>query len=297
VPEGLRSPTVFTPKTISEAISNKLKDPDAHFWAGGTYIMSRPNFYPNTNQRDIISLAGIQDLSRIYHADRYLEAGAMVTIQQLLTMGSFIFSKELYKAINSIGSSVIRNQATIGGSLCTSDMRFTLSCVLATLNVQAEVRMVSKSATARWMPISKLYDRRGNFLFADSALLTKIRIPTDMTTSQNQFVFKVLDSPMLNPSESVIMGLQYSISQGNIMTPSLCITLPNACFYMSQDFDNLLSTITFPLTSDKISKITRRLASDLKLSVRQNVDQLQIERAVRLLDVVLNDININYLAG
>ena len=66
---------------------------------------------------------------------------------------------------------------------------------------------------------------------------------------------------------------------------------------MSQDFDNLLSTITFPLTSDKISKITRRLASDLKLSVRQNVDQLQIERAVRLLDVVLNDININYLAG
>ncbi|MBR2281985.1 MAG: FAD binding domain-containing protein [Spirochaetales bacterium] len=297
MPEGLRSPTVFTPKTISEAISNKLKNPDAHFWAGGTYIMSRPNFYPNTNQKDIISLAGIQDLSRIYHADRYLESGAMVTIQQLLTMGSFIFSKELYKAINSIGSSVIRNQATIGGSLCTSDMRFTLSCVLATLNVQAEIRMVSKSATARWMPVSKLYDRRGNFLFADSALLTKIRIPTDMTTSQSQFVFKVLDSPMLNPSESVIMGLQYSINQGNIMTPSLCITLPNACFYMSQDFDNLLSTITFPLTADKIAKITRRLASDLKLSVRQNVDQLQIERAVRLLDVVLNDININYLAG
>ncbi len=297
MPEGLRSPTVFTPKTISEAITNKLKNPDARFWAGGTYIMSRPNFYPNTNQRDIISLSGIQDLSRIYHADRYLEAGAMVTIQQLLTMGSFIFSKELYNAISSIGSSVIRNQATIGGSLCTGDMRFTMSCVLATLNVQAEIRMISKSATARWMPISKLYDRRGNFLFADSAILTKIRIPTDMTTSQNQFVFKVLDSPMLNPSESVIMGLQYSISQGSILTPSLCITLPNACFYMSQDFDNLLSTITFPITSDKISKITRRLASDLKLSVRQNVDMLQIERAVRLLEVVLNDININYLAG
>ena len=89
--------------------------------------MSRPNFYPNPNQRDIISLAGITDLSRIYHADRYLEAGAMVTIQQLLTMGSFIFSKDLYNAINSIGSSVVRNQATLGGSLCTNDMRFTMS--------------------------------------------------------------------------------------------------------------------------------------------------------------------------
>ena len=154
MPEGLRSPTVFTPKTVSEAISNKLKNSDARFWAGGTYIMSRPNFYPNPNQRDIIALSGIQDLSRIYHADRYLEAGAMVTIQQLLTMGSFIFSKELYNAINSIGSSVIRNQATLGGSLCTSDMRFTMSCVLSTLNAQAEIRMVSRAASSRWIPVS-----------------------------------------------------------------------------------------------------------------------------------------------
>ena len=296
VPEGLRSPTVFTPKTVSEAISNKLKNPDARFWAGGTYIMSRPNFYPNPNQRDIISLSGIQDLSRIYHADRYLEAGAMVTIQQLLTMGSFIFSKELYNAINSIGSSVIRNQATLGGSLCTSDMRFTMSCVLATLNAQAEIRMVSRAASSRWVPVSKLYDRKGNFLFADNALLTKIRIPTD-NTNQSIFISRTLDSPMLNPTEAVLFGLQYSILQGSIATPSLCIALPSSCFYMSQDFDNLLSTISFPITADKAQKISRRLASDLRVSVRQNTDQLQIERAVRLLEQVLYEINMNYLAG
>ena len=296
MPEGLRSPTVFTPKTVSEAIANKLKNPNARFWAGGTYIMSRPGFYPNPNQRDIISLAGIQDLSRIYHADRYLEAGAMVTIQQLMTMGNFIFSKDLYNAISSIGSSVIRNQATLGGSLCTSDRRFTMSCVLATINAQAEIRMVSKAATARWVPISKLYDRKGNFLFADSALLTKIRIPTD-SSSQMQFISRTLDSPMLNPSEAVILGLQYSINQGGVTNPSLCITLPSTCFYMSQDFDNLLSTLTFPITQDKIQKISRRLATDLHLSVRQNTNKLQIERAVRLLEVILTEINTTYLAG
>ena len=296
MPEGLRSPTVFTPKTVSEAISNKLRNPGARYWAGGTYIMSRPNFYPNPNQRDIISLAGISDLSRIYHADRYLEAGAMVTIQQLLTMGSFIFSKELYNAINSIGSSVVRNQATLGGSLCTSDMRFTMSCLLATLNAQVEVRMVSRSAPSRWIPVAKLYDRKGNFLFSDNALLTKIRIPTD-NTSQNMFIAKTLDSPMLNPSESVILGLQYSVNQGTITTPTLCIVLPSSCFYMSQDFDNLLSTTSFPITRDKAQKVARRLASDLRMSVRQNTDQLQIERAVRLLEHVLYEINTNYLAG
>ena len=258
--------------------------------------MSRPDFYPNPNQRDIISLSGIQDLSRIYHADRYLEAGAMVTIQQLLTIGSLLFSKEQNNAISSIGSSVIRNQATVGGSLCTSDMRFTLSCILATLNAQAEIRMISKTANTRWIPVSKLYDRKGNFLFADSALLTRVRIPTD-STSQYQFISRTLDSPMLNPSESVIFGLQYSISQGSITTPNLCITLPDSCFYMSQDFDNLLSTLVFPITQEKTAKVSKRLVSDLKLSVRQNANPLQIERAARLLDVVLNEINTNYLAG
>ena len=296
MPEGLRSPTVFTPKTVSEAVANKYRNPSARFWAGGTYIMSRPNFYPNINQSDIISLAGVQDLSRIYHADRYLEAGAMVTIQQLLTMGSFIFSKELNNAISSIGSSVIRNQATIGGSLCTGDMRFSMSCILATLNAQVELRMVTKSASAKWVPVSKLYDRKGNFLFADSALLTRVRIPTD-TSSQFQFISRTLDSPMLNPSESVIFGLQYSINQGSIASPNLCITFPNSCFYMSLDFDNLLSTLSFPITQDLTVKVAKRLVADLTLSARQNASPLQIERAARLLEVVLNEINTNYLAG
>ena len=296
MPEGLRSPTVFTPKSISEAIAFKYKNPGARFWAGGTYIMSRPGFYPNPSQRDIIALEGIQDLTRIYHADRYLEAGAMVTIQQLLTMGSFIFSRELNNAINSIGSSVIRNQATVGGALCTSDMRFSLSCILATMNAQVEIRMVSKTANSRWIPVSKLYDRKGIFLFADSALVTRVRIPTDVS-SQYQFISRTLDSPMHNPSESVIFGLQYSISQGSMATPKLCVALPDSCFYMSQDFDNLLSTLSFPITQEKAGRISKRLASDLKQSVRQNASPLQIERAARLLDVVLNEINTNYLAG
>ena len=295
MPEGLRSPTVFTPKTVSEAIANKLRKPDARFWAGGTFIMSRPNYYPNSNQKDIISLSDISDLSRIYHSDRYLEAGSMVTLQQLLTMGSFLFPKELYNAISGIGSTIIRNQATVGGALCSSDTRFSLSCIFATINAQAEIRMVSKSSVSRWIPVSKLYDRKGNFLFADNAILTRIRIPTDL--NQYQFMSKTLDSPMQNPSEAVIFSLMYSLSQGNINTPSLCVAFPNSCFYMSQDFDNLLSTISFPLTSEKIYKLSQKLASDLKASVRQNSCQLQIERAVRLLQVILNNINTSYLAG
>ena len=296
MPEGLRSPTVYTPKTITEAVQLKLKNHDAKFWAGGTYIMSRPNFYPNPEQQDIISLSSIQDLFRIYHADRYLEAGTMVTIQQLLTMGNFIFTGELSDAINNIGSSIIKNQATIGGALCTDDIRFTLSCIMATLNAQAELRMVSKSNSTKWVPVAKLYDRNGNFIYADTALVTRIRIPTDIAT-QYQFISRTLDSPMLNPSKAVIFGLRYNINQGVISSPNLCIILPDSCFYMSQDFDNLLSTVSFPITNERSGKIAKRLVAELSLSIRQNSNPLQIERAARLLDVILNEMNTTYLAG
>lgn len=291
--EGLRSPTVFNPKTIGEAVAAKLKNPNACFWAGGTFVMSRPGFYPNPSQRDIISLKGIVDLTKVYHSDRFVEVGSMVTIQQLANMGGHLFTHELNDAILSIGSSVIRNQATVGGALCTSSMRFSLCCILATLNAQVELRMITKSAPARWMPITKLYDRKGVFIYEGEALLTKVRIPTENKQFQ---VFRSIGLPMQKPEESVVFGLQYSINQANIMLPTMCMVFPSSCFYMSQDFDNLLASINLPLTSDKIMKISKRLVSELK-NASLNASSLQLERASRLFESVLSEINTTFLAG
>ena len=291
--EGLRSPTVFNPKTIGEAVAAKLKNPNACFWAGGTFTMSRPGFYPNPSQRDIISLKGIVDLTKVYHSDRFVEVGSMVTIQQLANMGGYLFTHELNDAILSIGSSVIRNQATVGGALCTSSMRFSLCCILATLNAQVELRMITKSAPARWMPITKLYDRKGVFIYEGEALLTKVRIPTENKQFQ---VFRSIGLPMQKPEEAVVFGLQYSINQANIMLPTMCMVFPSSCFYMSQDFDNLLASINLPLTSDKIMKISKRLVSELK-NASLNASSLQLERASRLFESVLSGINTTFLAG
>lgn len=291
--EGLRSPTVFNPKTVAEAIANKLKNENAQFWAGGTFLMSRKGFYPNPAQQDIISLKSIPDLTRIYHSDRFIEVGSMVTVQHLINMCGYLFSNEINTALFSIGTSVVRSQATVGGSLCTKDMRFSLCCILATLNAQAELCMVSKSAYSRWFPIERLYDRKGSFLYEGEALITKIRIPTDVKQFQ---VFRVLGSPMQKPNEAVIFGLQYSINQANIMQPNMCLIFPSSCFYMSQDFDNLLATVNLPLTHDGMIKISKRLVSELKAS-SLDITSLQRERAKRLTESVLNDMNTMFLAG
>lgn len=291
--EGLRSPTVFNPKTIGEAVAAKFKNPDACFWAGGTFLMSRPGFYPSLGQRDIISLKGIVDLSKVYHSDRFIEVGSMVTIQQLSNMGGYLFSSELNAALTAIGSSVIRNQATIGGALCTGSMRFSLCCILATLGAQVELKMVTKSAPSRWMPLSKLYDRKGSFVFDGEALLTKVRIPTDAKQFQ---LFRSIGLPMQKPNEAVLFGLQYSINQTNIMLPSMCMVFPTSCFYMSQDFDNLLASINLPLTIDRMMKISKRLMSELRMA-SPNATPLQLERASRLFESVLREMNTTFLAG
>lgn len=291
--EGLRSPTVYNPKTVGEAIADKLKNKNACFWAGGTFFMSRSGFFPNPEQPDIISLKGIADLAKIYHSDKFVEVGSMVTIQQLVNMGGYLFSKKINDAILSIGSSIIRSQATVGGALCTKDMRFSLCCIFATLNAQVELCMVSKSASLRWVPISRLYDRNGEFLFEGTALVTKIRIPTD---SKQMHIFRTLGLPMQKPEESVIFGLQYAINHSNLMHTNICLVFPSSCFYMSQDFDNLLSSLSFPLSHDDMSRVSKRLVSELKTS-SSNATPIQLERAFRLFVTVLNDINTEFLVG
>ncbi len=291
--EGLRSPTVFFPKTINEAVAFKLKNPNAEFWAGGTYLMSRPGFYPSTAQKDIISLKGIPDLSKIYHADRFIEAGTMVTIQQLINMVGYSFSKEFNAAMLSIGSSLIRNQATIGGALCCKEMRFSICCILATLNAQAELKMITKNSPTRWVPIAKLYDRKGTFIYAGDALLTKVRIPSD--AKQNKF-FRTIGSPVQAPEDSVIFGLQYSTNQANITQPNLCIVFPSSCFYISQVFDNLISTVNLPLSMDRIKRLSKSLSAELKTAAL-NATPLQMERATRMFESVLNEINTAFLEG
>lgn len=141
--EELRSTTVHTPITLSEygQIANRF--PDALNWAGGTYLMSRPNFYPMDSNIEIIDLSGIEELQRITRTDRYIEIGSMVTAAQLLDTGRQILPPVLLGALTSIGSTIVRRQITVGGSLCIPDIRLSIPTALAVLDAMAEVRNLS----------------------------------------------------------------------------------------------------------------------------------------------------------
>lgn len=296
--EKLKSPLLIAPKSLNELMATIAKYPDAQLFAGGTYIMSRMGYYPNINQRDIISLSNIPELTRVVHVDRFVELGSMVTIRQLLNSSAFVFSEPLKNAISEIGTSVVRRQITVGGSLCTSGIRFSLPCILASLNAQAEIKTVGKRGsrllsknTDRWVPVSKLYDNNGDFIFEGKGFLSRIRIPSEQNSVQ---IFRTVGNPMYEPSSAIIMGFTFTISQDRLTTPNFCLVLPKGGFFCSMEFNNLLSKVSFPLGVDAMVKLSDDLDKML-CTTCVNVSVVQLERAKRLLINTLYKANSTYL--
>lgn len=290
---GINTPTILVPHSIGEAINNKKKNPNSIFWAGGTFIMGSSENFAQDNITEIISLSEISELCRISRTDRYLEFGSMVPIQRLLDKGAFALGENTRKAVGRIASSIIRNQATTGGALCANGRRFFLSAILSVLDAQAELRFFAKHSPSKWYPIYKIYDRDGNFIFKDKALLTRIRINTEYKPYQ---FFRSIGSPMRNPEETVIFAAQFSISQTNISSIHICTIFPNAGFHVSTDFENKIKALPLPISPLNTMQVADLYGKELRTQHPKATD-LQIEKTKRILIAILIEANSAFLAN
>ena len=161
--EGLSSPNIHTPKSISEYASIVLHYPLSKIWAGGTFIMTRPDAYPSKAlNAEIIYLGEMEELHRFQRNDRSAEFGAMVTLDEILNTGKSVLPRVLIDNITSIGSRVITRRATIGGAIATHDFTTSFPGTLIVLDASAEVRFLKKKRLhSRWMQMTRLLDKNG----------------------------------------------------------------------------------------------------------------------------------------
>ncbi|MCR5760870.1 MAG: FAD binding domain-containing protein [Sphaerochaetaceae bacterium] len=290
--------SVHSPKTTVELINTVAKNKNAVIFGGGTYLMSRDDYYPNVKGRDIILTSTVPELSRVYHSEKYIEAGCAVTLETLLSTGSYIISQPLDNALRALGSSTIRSQMTMGGAFCTDKIRFALPCYLSAIGAEVEFRFYSLhgrakrvTSTSRWLSISKLYGNNGEYVLEDNAVMTRVRIPSQEGLRQ---FYRTLGSPMHESRSSVIFALTFNDSKGSISDASLRIVLPVAGFFASADFDSMLSGLPLPMTTAQINRLGSELAGKLKSSFPK-VTNIQIERSRRLLQTILFDLNTGYL--
>jgi len=126
----------YAPQTVTQALKVCGKSKDPLFLAGGTFSLN----YLKKAARcpvDVIGLKKIASLKGIKQKGAGLSIGAMTTIAELLDSSAIQkHFPSLHEACRKLGTTPIRNMATIGGNLCSRFFWVDLPCVLMSLDAK-----------------------------------------------------------------------------------------------------------------------------------------------------------------
>ena len=113
--------TFHAPKTISEAAELYTSLGNVKLQAGGTFLLNNLKLLKRKGGKTpehVISLKKVADLKGIKEEGDHLVIGAMTTMTEILDSPLLTGNTEILKATaRNIGTSQIRNMATVGGNL------------------------------------------------------------------------------------------------------------------------------------------------------------------------------------
>ncbi|MGN0907723.1 MAG: FAD binding domain-containing protein [Bullifex sp.] len=286
----LRSPNVHEPQNLAEYTNTIMsyKDNITYLWAGGTYIMSQPGFYPSASANvEIISLGKIEELKHFLRNDRFAEFGSMVSLSRIQSVGALLLPKILIAALETTATHLVRDQITIGGCLCTPSFRTSIASVLMLLDSNAEIKYPKKRIHTKWFPMSRVYDKNGKLSLPQNALMTKIRIPIQQFDYQ---YFRTVGSPLTDASSSVSLAAVAKMEQNSISSGKLIITFPDKGFCQSRDIDNIFSSLQFPCDDAHISSFYSYIITYIRENLG-DVSQLQEVRLRGMLSNLIDELN------
>lgn len=136
-----------SPSTIQDAIGLLSSSGDALILGGGTIIfnnLKKAKKYP----KDVIGLRRIEDLKGIKDCGKEVSIGAMTTVSEIIE--SELIGKNfpsLIRACSALGTTPIRNVATIGGNVSCRYSWVDLPSVLISLSAKVSIKGVSKQYT------------------------------------------------------------------------------------------------------------------------------------------------------
>jgi CO/xanthine dehydrogenase FAD-binding subunit len=166
---------VFFPAAFQELFSAWNRFPNAAPYAGGTGIIRSQGRQILNLPPIILSLDKLEELHRISRSERYLEIGAMVTLNRIIRLGKIV-PAALTRCLENIAGPQLRNLATIGGNICFPARRLDASAALTALDAQYELRSAQSS---RWISASRFSYMPGPTALNAQELLTRIRVPLD----------------------------------------------------------------------------------------------------------------------
>jgi CO/xanthine dehydrogenase FAD-binding subunit len=199
---------VFFPSNFQELFSVWGRFPEAVPFAGGAELIRGQGKRTPVLPKTILSLEKLEELGRITRTERYLEIGAMVRLNEIISLGKIV-PEVLTQCLTSIAGPQLRNIATIGGNICNPSRRFDAAAPMIALDAHYELR---SAQAARWISASRFSSFAGSSTLAPRELLTRIRVPLDQWTYSLYRKFNILGKD--EPGDAIIFILR---NQKNIL--------------------------------------------------------------------------------
>ena len=161
------------PGSIAEVFRLKEDMPEARFVGGGTDVMVKiknREMSPST----LISLRSVPELKGV-DARGAVRIGAMTSITDLI-QNEILPTKYpvLVQAARRLGSTQIRNVATVGGNLCNCSPCADTATPLLVLEARA---VLQSPRGTREIPLTEFFRQPGETCMASDEILTQILIP------------------------------------------------------------------------------------------------------------------------
>ena len=198
---------IYFPTGFQELFSIWDRLRDAVLYAGGTGHIRYCE--PSEVPQSIISLDKLEELKKISRTERYIEIGAMVTLNKIIHLGKIV-PEALIRCLECIGGPELRNLATLGGNICNPYERLDLAGPMIALDAQYELRSEQSSM---WIPASRFSSLITPSAFEEHELLTRVRVPLEPWTFSCYRKFKTRSDD--SPGSNIIFILR---NQKNILT-------------------------------------------------------------------------------
>ncbi|MDR3275930.1 MAG: FAD binding domain-containing protein [Treponema sp.] len=167
---------VVFPANLPELFAAWERFPGAALLAGGTGLIRGRGHGALLNLPDnIISLDRLEELRGVTRTERYLEIGAMISLNGIIRLGKPV-PEALSAALREIAGPEVRNLASIGGNICHEGCRLGSCAPLVALDARYELRTTGAS---RWVSAARFAASPGGPALDPREVLSRIRIPLE----------------------------------------------------------------------------------------------------------------------
>lgn len=236
---------VLIPQSLPDLFGILKRRPESMLWAGGTYIGTNSLARLDARNRDLVSLRMIEDLSRIIRTDRFLDIGAMVSLERILRLSPQLLPFGLKQALIATVPAPTRSLATLGGNLCIPGEMLTLLPWFAAMDGRLELR---RQGSGRFEPAGRFLNEAGVPDLEIGEILTRIRIPLGRWNHQ---CYRRVDASGLCPSFAIIAFAE--VHKDIVEDLRICIAFSNRTWFIHAEADSGLVGERLPLSDREIS--------------------------------------------